>query len=333
VVVLANVYRLGAPDIERLEAFVRAGAGLWIFLGDQVDADAYNDELYADGSGLLPVALGEVVEQGAGGVPLGQGDYLHPVVRVFSGGDNPFLKRIAFTRYFRIANSELPIANEENDAPRPVVAATFDDADRTPAIVEQRFGAGRVMLVNATCDLEWSDWAKDPSYVVAVLEMARYLARPGAASGELVVGTPIEVRLDPRVYQAEAVLRTPGYPAERETALTAVPDPDGAGLLLRWAQTGKAGLYQFLLRRRDGRDETRLVAVNVDPGEGDLTVAGEQDLRRAMPEVSFAYLRSDEGLDELDQAGRKELWLAFLVAALAVLLGEQGLAFWFGRRV
>ena len=130
-------------------------------------------------------------------------------MRVFAGRDNPFLKRLAFWRYFRTRSSGPSARNSPF-----TVLARFADAQRTPAVIERTFGAGRVMLVTTSCDLEWNDWAKDPSYVVTLLETARYLARRPTGSADLLVGEPIEITLDPQQYESEALLRTPGYPGE-----------------------------------------------------------------------------------------------------------------------
>ncbi|MCP4247838.1 MAG: hypothetical protein GY778_12385, partial [bacterium] len=328
-VILANVYRIGEAAVERLEAFVRGGGGLLMYLGDQVDAESYNALLHADGAGLMPVALGPVVQGGAGGVGLAAGDFLHPVVRVFAGRDNPFVARLAFYRFFGVPDEQPPDGKQDTDASAPTVVARYGDGLGTPALIERRFGAGRVLLANTSCDLEWNNWAKDPSYVVAVQELTRHLARRGRVAEELVVGEPIEVRLDPGRYAPTAVLRTPGYPKEREYGLTAMPEPDGAGLLLRWEETDRAGLYRLLLQQIEGVDEERLLAVNVDPWEGDLRAADEAELREAMPGIPVMYLRSADDADVLAEAGRRELWRGILLAALLVLMGEQVLAFTF----
>ncbi len=186
--------------------------------------------------------------------------------------------------------------------------------------------------MTSSCDLEWNDWAKDPSYVVTMLELARYLARRPANITGVEVGEPIMLELDPGDYTPEAILRTPRYPAEKEVRLTASASEDGQGLVLRWNQTGQTGIYSIILNRRDQTAEERLFAVNVDPAEGNLAIASEADLRQYWPKLEFAYLESADALDEVDAVGRSELWRSFLGLALIVLLGEQALAFWFGRR-
>jgi len=360
VVVLANVYRISPGALVRLQAFVRKGGGLLIFVGDQVDAAWYNESFYERGRGLMPELLGAVVEQPGPGTPLAESNSLHPVMRVFVGSDNPFLRRVAFGKYFAVLEDGEAGASRAQDTrpeatgngqratdaaadlrvgrggdaigpetPRSVVAR-FADAERTPAIIEQPFGKGRVVLVNSTCDLEWNNWGRDPSYIVTLLELARYLCGTGVSAEDHLVGDPIVLRFRPGQYQPDATLRTPDYPEESEIGLALVPEGDGA--VLRWDRTDRAGVYRLRLRRSDGGEQQRLVAVNVDPRESDLSVADEQDLRRAMPEIPFAYVTSTEQVAELEEAGGKELWRGLLAAGLAVLLVEQVLAFAFGRR-
>ncbi|HUU82480.1 MAG TPA: BatA domain-containing protein [Phycisphaerae bacterium] len=336
-VVLANLYRVSDVAVEGLTEFVRTGGGLLVFLGDQVNAGLYNDALHAGGSGLLPVALDEIVQAPAAGVAWAEVDLLHPITRVFAGRDNPFLQRLTFNRYFRVRD-ERPSDDGSPSAVRDslfTVLARFSDTEQTPAILERAFGSGRVMLVTTSCDLEWNNWGKDPSYVILLLDAVRYLARRAAGSPGLLVGAPIEIALDSQQYEPDALLRTPGYPAEAEIPITAVPTDDGRTLTLRWNRTDVAGLYRFVLRRRDpslGYDDIRAVAVNPDPREGDLSITGEEDLRLALPGIPLEYFASTDALEDLDAAGRKELWPGFLIAALVVLLGEQTLAYVFGRR-
>ncbi len=102
---LANVYRMSDETAARIEDFVRHGGGLVVFLGDQVDAELYNDRLWKNGAGLLPCQLGPVLSIPGGqtassltGPDVHRGT--HPVVKVFSGEQNPLLQNLAFWQYF-----------------------------------------------------------------------------------------------------------------------------------------------------------------------------------------------------------------------------------------
>jgi Aerotolerance regulator N-terminal/von Willebrand factor type A domain len=334
VIILANVYRVGEATAELLSDFTNRGGGLAIFLGDQVDPASYNETLYKNGRGLLPAELGERTSARASGEHIAVSDFLHPVVAVFGGRDNPFVSKINFTQYFNCTPAGM--GGDADDASATVAAARviahYDDPQSTPAMVERAFGSGRVMLLTSSCDQEWNDWARDPSYVVTMLELVQYLARGAGAMSDLTVGSPITLSLDPGRYDPDVLVRTPGYPAEREIPVTALPAEDGRGFKVDWLRTDRSGVYQFVMRTRSGEEEIKAVAVNLDPGEGDLSPATESDLVRAIPEMPFVYLDGLGSIGEVGSDARRELWRSVLAAAVFLLMGEQLLGWWFGRR-
>lgn len=341
VVVLANVYRVSEPAVEQLERFVRGGGGVIFFLGDQVDADLYNTAFYRDGDGLLPAALTEIV-RASKAAHLVVTDRLHPAMRgVSSAGDPLGIGQIPFFEYFGCRALDSATPNFDNDGPRPTAArvvARFDDADQHPAILERTFGNGRVIMVTTSADKEWNDWPAHPTFLPIMVELVRHAARLSDVGTEQWVGAPIELPLDPALFAPEAIVRTPAYPDEREVVVTASAAADGHGMVLIWEHTEKAGVYQFVLKRREGIDapidtETvRLVAVNVDPRESDLASAQEDELHSAMGDVSFEYVKGTDDLSGNTVEARTEFWRVFLLATAVVLMMEQWLAWHWGRR-
>ena len=348
-VILANVYRISDPMIESLEGFVRRGGGLLIFLGDQVDPDLYNAALYRSGSGLLPAELTQILHP-SGASHLVLTDRLHPAVRRFSREGDPLgLGQVPFFKYFGcvphrgedagtdepsdrglIGEAETTPGTDPVDA--AVVIARFDDAEENPAIVERRFGQGRVVLFTTSADKEWHFWPDHPTFLPVVMEWTQYLARGSDTGPRRHVGEPIKMSLDPSVFELDALVRTPAYPNEREVGLTATPAEDGEGWFLNWDHTDVAGLYQFVLKRLDGGERVRLVAVNLDPAESDLTPADEAQLRSALGDVPFDYVKGSGDVAAAVSEARVELWRLALIAAALVLIGEQGLAWFWGRR-
>ncbi len=138
--------------------------------------------------------------------------------------------------------------------------------------------------------------------------------------------------LDASTFNPDVLVRTPRFPTEPEVALTAVPAEDGTGLALRWPHTEEAGLYQFIMNRRDGGEALRWVAVNVDPRESDLSTCDEAMLRRALPGVVFDYIAGLEKLSGETGEARVEWWRAALVIAFLALMAEQVLAWTWGRK-
>jgi hypothetical protein len=356
-VILANVYRIPDPVIEELERFVRTGGGLMVFAGDQLDADWYNGALYQEGDGLLPGTLTEIVRP-AEPARLVLTDRLHPALRGLAKEGDPLgIGGIPFVRFFgsepegvtddrsvgdgRISSGRNSTAEDDFDSPTtvgfaralrpPRVLARFDDPDEHPAIVERGFGAGHVIFIASTADKDWNQWPDHPTYLPMMMELARYTARRSGHDAQYLVGETITVELDPARYEADVVLRTPAFPNERETTITGQPD-DGSGLALRWDHTEQSGIYQFVKRRRDGGETIRLVAVNVDSRESDLTPASKAELRRTAGDVPLTYIKGLEQIGGTTGEARTEMWRACLLAALFVLMSEQSLAWWWGRR-
>jgi hypothetical protein len=201
-----------------------------------------------------------------------------------------------------------------------------------PAIVERPFGDGRVVLVTTTADKEWHHWPDHPTFLPVIMELTRHVARRTDSGLSHHVGDAIELPLDGALFEPDAVIRTPAYPNERETSVTAVMTNDGRGLRLRWERTDRPGIYRFLVRRREGGESALLSAVNIDPQESDLTLADEAELRRALGDVPFEYINGIDALTEVGADARVELWRLFLFAAVAFLMTEQVLAWWWGRR-
>jgi len=326
VVVLANLYRLTSDRAASLAEWVRDGGGLLVFLGDQVDAMVYNEQL-GGADGLLGLTLtdrrGDPDE--ARWVHLVPRAENHPVLRVFEGTQNPFLARVKYFQWWGGTVDPKAVASG-----RTRVLATFSDPDASPAVVEARLGRGRVLTVATSADAEWTNWCADPSYLVTVLEMARHVARPGGRAASVAVGAPIRTALDPSRYALRAHVRGPD--GADAVAVQAAPADETGRMELTLADTATRGFYEMRLTTHDGAEASRLFAVNLDPTEGDLAPADADALRQAAPEADFAILHGRAYLGRAVSGGRAEFWRPLALALLLALFAEQAMAWWFGRR-
>jgi hypothetical protein len=327
VVILANLYHLTESRRTSLEQWVRGGGGLVFFLGDQVDELFYNEKLHAKGAGLFPLQLLAVRGDEAGGswAHLSESSANHPVLRVFEGARNPFLRRVKIFRWWH--GSPNPEAARDGSVR---VIATLDDPDASPAMVEQVLGEGRVIVVTTTADAEWTTWPGDPSYLVTMLELARYAMRPETSAGAVGVGARVRKTLDPSRYASTVRVRPPG--AAESVELRALPDEDGKSLLLHYEDTARQGDYRLRFLLRDGSEQTEHVAVNLDPAEGDLKPAGRSEVRRLLGDANVEVVAGGSFLSYGTSGARVEIWRALLVALVAALCIEQALAWWFGTR-
>ncbi len=331
-VILANVYRLGTGGLRRLESYVREGGGLIVFLGDQVDVEYYRAHLYAGGRGLLPRPVGDVVRPPAGAGPfaLGDWDVDHPVMRAFVGELASVLRVVQVSAF---SDSALAVegAAASPDGEDVAVFARFDDAAHSPAILERRYGRGLCVLVTTSCDQEWNDWAGSFSYVPLMLELVQYAARRSGAGLTAVVGMPLVCSVESGLSAHSARIETPDYPVEPAYFVEIETGDDGACLLPIRA-TWKTGVYRIELTGAGGEAVVRYAAVNADAAESNLAGAGRVKLEDALIGVPFEYVRDLSVFEDEASSGRHELWWPLLLAAITVLMFEQVMAWWFGRR-
>src|SRR5579863_7748551 len=95
----------------------------------------------------------------------------------------------------------------EEDAAVQVLARLRNDA---PLVVERKIGEGRVVAMLSTAAPEWNNWGRNPSFVVALLELQSYLAGQGGHDQSRLVGTPIKLDLDAARYEPRVRLLAPG---------------------------------------------------------------------------------------------------------------------------
>jgi len=321
-VVLCNLEGWPPERVEQLERFVARGGGLGVFVGDRVDVEAWNRDLYAEGEGLLPLPLARREEaptdDAAPGLSPPPESAQHPLAKVFLGDRNPFLRRVR-------GRVRLMLDHDRERDPTSEVILHFADPVRTPFLVERPFGRGRTVLFNTTADREWSSWPRDPSYPITAQELVRLLAPASTAGRNLATGDALERSINPARYETRAVLRVPGDEAPRE--LLGERREGSGSLWLSFDDTGAAGVYALeLFEREAGEPVVERYAVNLDPSEGDTAPADPAQVMPALdPErVRFEALPGeDASLLTLSDGTRSELWRTCLIALLVVMALEQ----------
>jgi hypothetical protein len=316
---LTNVAQLDEAGVAALETFVRGGGGLGIFLGEASDSTSVNERLYRDGQGLMPLAVTSPTQLFADTVEkrpdLEVTD--HPMFRVFAGERNSFLSAVSVERYFTVAKD----AEQKAGGKARVIARLRNGA---PLAIEQKFGAGRVVAILTTAAPTWNNWGRNPSFVVAMLELQSYLATLDERQPARLVGSPMALEFDGTRFQPRMQFVVPGE--ESETINHDARRVDGK-LLAKLADPAQSGIYEARLTTTDGRMESRRFVVDVDPEEGNLAIVEPADLQRALTGLRLTLERADDvHAASADLAGL-QLSDSLLLALLALLLGEQALAY------
>lgn len=319
---LANVRELDAAAVRNLEAYVQGGGGALFVVGNKASAEFYNAALYRDGQGLFPVPLlGEKQlfrdrESKAFDI-VGSA---HPVFARFADERNTFLRDVTVDRYFGLPDEW----NAEVAPEAPVVVAKLRNG--APLVVEKSFGRGRVAALLTSPLAPWSDWKKNPSFVITMLETQSYIAKRDERGLETrAVGSPLVMVFDPKEYQPNIGVLPPhaglGGPATVEAK------PTTEGLKLDYPATQHAGYYRVELTKLDKTTELRHAAFNVDSAEGDLARIGEPELTEKLDGVRFLYRKADRIQPADADASSSMISTAILYALIALLIGEQALAY------
>jgi len=282
------------PDGGALASFVERGGGVVAALGARA-APSGGDGLP---DGLSVTTEGRVVDRTSDwGGTLAFLDYDHPVFDIFRRPRSGDFSSARFLRY-RALRAE--------DAP---VLARFDDG--APALVEARLGEGRVLLWASSLDTLWNDLPLQPVFLPflhrLIAHAAGYVERPAWRQ----VGEVLEL---PELDEGRWVGLTPD--AEKGLA-------EGEG---RFVALDAAGFYE--LRPSGDEDQAAVVrvAVNVDPGESDLTAADPEEVAGGLTRLATPSGPAGDLLSGEERARRQSGWWFLLLAALAVLAAETALS-------
>lgn len=331
---LLDVPRLDDRAIANLEAYVRSGGGLGVFVGPEVNIAFYANQLYRDGQGLLPLPL---VREGE--LPMEEDEKVpdiepteHPVFSVFLGERNTFIRQITVERFLRPADDWKP-------APDSSVQVAAWLRNRMPLAVERKLGEGRVLAFLTTAAPVWNNWGNDPSFVVVMLKLQSHLASTRRAVEQHVVGSPVSVAIEADKYRQDVAFVTPGDAAEtriviervaakaepKSTVLMASIGGGGAGNM---GDTDRSGIYEIWPVTLAGEADVRREALNVEPNEGDLALLAGKPLLDKLDPVKADYKYAEEYEYDIAQSAGNNRSLLLMAILIGLLLLEQVMAYW-----
>jgi len=330
---LLDPVRLDIRAIRNLSEYVSQGGGLATFAGPNVDLDFY-DRWYDDGQGVYPVPL-----RGLGGLNSVPGDVPdlqvtpHPLFEALLGERNPFVGSIRFRQFLKVPSRWSPPATSTVR----VLARTRED---DPLIVEQSIGDGHVVAVLSTLAPLWNNWARQPSFVVFVLQLQSYLGRTQWNDTPLTVGEPLTVELDQRKHGNEVVFLKPRSSSDEQTdgesqaRIVQRADPaegDTQRMVARLGGTASGtdepGIYEAWSRQLDGKLHVDRYAYNVDPHEGRLRVFEAAALKDSFGQQEIEVVSFDQLYFANLSVQRGSLTHWMLGALILLLIAEQTLAY------
>jgi hypothetical protein len=321
------VYLLGVDTLElealdALASYVRDGGGLGIFMGPMTASQIkrLNETWVRGGEGIFPAPLAreeelriDRLDRAADLVPED-----HPVFRVFAGERNSFLGAVLVNRYLAVEEGWEP-------APDSGVRVIARLRNQAPFALEKRLGKGRIIAVLSTAAPDWNNWAKNPSFVVAIQEMQGYLGAAGAQAPPRLVGAPLDLTWSQDEYEADVRVTTPNVAGAGSQSMT------GQAVEQAWqsrfADTETPGVYEARLTKRTGGEDVRRFAYNVDAEEGRLASLSAADLAGRLKGLDVTYQNADRIRAGSHVSAAFQVSDALLYVLIALLLAEQLLAY------
>lgn len=315
VLVLANVPRLNAQQVRRVEQFIFGGRGLLIAPGALTDVRSYNGQMHRGGEGILPVALREPTEAtGASATRLLGMDVDHPALTFLRGQLDP-VPQATVGRYFPTG----PISASA------AVRAGFVSGE--PFLVESVWGRGRVMLMTTPLDADWSSLPMSSFYLPFVQSIVKHLAGGTVIDRNLRIGQPLMVTIAGPVEEAQIIDPTGAFTAGIVSRTGIMSNVHHRG------STRYPGVYRVEYAHAGQRQSLKYV-VQPDTVESDLApMHGEQWVRleRAghIQLVSSADGRVEQAIGARDSG--TELWMPLLLAFVLLGITELAVQWWPGK--
>ncbi|MCP4684105.1 MAG: VWA domain-containing protein [bacterium] len=303
VVVLAGAPRLEATYLSRLQNFVHRGKSLLITYGGRTDIDYFNEAW----SSVTGVTYQQAVRRSfnrAGYYSLQSLDLDHPIFSVFDleEGKPPEVK------FFTLP--ELTI--------EPRVSALMEFTGDRPALVEARYGRGKVLTFTGPVSPQYADLVSHGFFVPFVARVSEYLASDlSSLDLRLLTGTNIT-----RALSSEgAVMYAVDLVAPDSSVRRIPPEEENGAQVIHTGPLGSPGVY---LVSHQGREVDRF-AVNLDPAECDLTTTETDQFALSLGREDYRQVETDAPIAEIISGFRigRELWQIFLWAAVLLLIAEM----------
>jgi hypothetical protein len=298
VIVLADVPKLDASQLDALDRFLAEGGGLFIALGER----AAREHAFYNQQPWLPAKLTGVGAAKEGVYPEAR-EFQHPALALLRDSN---MAQVRFGQWTRVQL-----------APEDRAAATLSNG--APLLIEKPYKRGRVMLSSVPMDRSWgSTFPSQSEYPILMHELMHYLAGISAGAGVLDKGEPIRL--------------SPGETSASQLTLK-TPEVDGLKFDIKqwpWTfrDTGAIGVYQARLAEPPSGRAWSYV-VRPDLAESDLTRSSDEDWRWVQARLPIAWQTASAPSSADADTPRVEMWWMFLLTVLGLLCVEV----WLTRRM
>ncbi|MBI3895923.1 MAG: BatA domain-containing protein [Acidobacteria bacterium] len=299
-VICSNIGYLPPLLLSNLEGFVKDGGGVLFTMGNRVPFPSPESQWHDLWPGKS-VGKKFLTSDAERLLLLGEFDREHPLFREFRETGADSLRAVEVYAYAQIQ-------------PEGTVLLSFSNGD--PALVEKRFGQGRILWFASSFDNVWSDFPLHPAFVPLVHQLAQYGTQLPSQPPAYTIPTAISLaslRPDAETAGISRIWDIFGPDGKREVPLAEEQRPD-------FLTVRQPGFYEI---RQRGTSQA--VAANPDPQESDLTQLSPED--RTLWAAGGKGASHEAGATVSGElANRQTIWWNLLLIALALAAVEVYLA-------
>ena len=326
---LCNVDEASPDRLKSIMQWVEDGGALVLMPGNRVRAGTFNDSFYQDGNGLSPLKLNAMMGDPTMSkwVNFEIDPQIHPALKVIVDSDASSLSKVDIFSWW---TSEIA---EEQIGKTVQVPMRLSDRDNSPAMVEKSLGDGRVVIFTLPGDGDWTMWPSSPTFVPVMIDLIDYLVGNTASATGITLGESISYPVDLSAYQNRVALRDP---KNEKTETVAKPiDPTAEQSLLyraEFADLNRAGFYELQLTNHTGEVEPVVFASNYDVNESQLKRLSESERSEEFFGNKVSLVSMSEIGEQTVSGGNTEIWIWILVVLFGILVTEQFLGWWWGKK-
>lgn len=313
VAILVNLPDINPDQTQLLYNFLKAGKGLFIFLGDKVNPHQFNVDMSLGQVSLMPCELLEVgqsdVEEGW---PVEVVNPDHPLSNGLKSLPTELLNQARLYQLFKTGSRA---------GSHEILKAAGTDM---PLLIEGQVGDGKVLIFTSSADRDWTNFPIHPAYPIMIHEAIAYLTIK-SYERPVQIGKPLAVPLPFRSEQSTDV--TIYDPSGKEISLQ-IGEQEGREIV-RYKHTDSAGFYGL----HAIGNAPILLAMNIDPSESNVRTLGEGELRASLMGIQAQILMTEANIRAAIKKSRigQELWPVFVILSLIFLLLEGYFAHRFSK--
>jgi len=317
VVFISNKKSFAENEANILKDFISKGGGVFMFLGNNIDINNYNNTILNKLNSLKIDRLNIDTDINSN-LRFDKVDFEHPMLSEIFRNKNLNLTSDKFRIETPRINSyfDLLISGNAN----PIITLS----NNKPFLIETKFSKGKIIISSVPATNDLSDFPYKTIFVPLIIRSVYYLGNTFDYQKEYIVGNQNLTAV--RGLKNISIITPPSkIKSELKIALT---DSVENFLLLPYSElTSEAGEYVV----EDMLGSKYIFSLNVNPIESNPSEMNKEELKKYFTDIGIENIKIMENKDDINISINESrsgigLWKYFLIAALLFLAAELWLS-------